>query len=809
MSGPDHKGPAGADPGLSPDVTVPVVITRPLEEARVLAEELRGLGREVIVAPVLDIRPVDFERSVPEQLDGLIVTSANGADALERLRIGRDMPVWAVGAATGRRARAAGFTDVKDGAGTAADLVDALKAAFPAGRNHLLWLSGENIRVDLSAAVSGTALEVERRIAYSAVEVDRFDADLSAVLRATQEADIVFFSPRSARRFVRVLGETVGLPHISQWRAVCFSASIADALVEETALAQVAGSGDPVRWSSVTAAEAPTKDALLMALSGDRPPHPTRSDRDGHDEEGDGRMTEKDNSSVTGDDPDKIGAESVTGSDDTVSSPWGSNTVASDTVAAESGDDSLIGGDGNDQVDDVVREDSSDDVDRPAAAAKKSGGGSRFLVTLILIALIGVGLYTTYPVWRQHAIPYAQTLGVTLPPVGTAPSNTPEETAAKPDASAPSVPDSTKPAVADPTPTAPAEVPEAAKSASEPTSTPASPTDDIEVLNRRLDAMAEEIATLKAAPTPVSGSDGDVAGLQARIDDTQRTLSTFGDELAILRDNLGGDTDGSGIGPLAAELSGKLADMGARLEALEIATPESTVSPEDFAKLSDTVSDLSGRLDQALKDEGAARATLSAKLDGIEAELAKLGTAIADTRSDSEQAGAFLIAANQLALASSRSGGFSAELEAAALASADAGGDAAAAIDTLKPLSGGVPSRTVLRDTYPAAAAEILDAGLVGSNDSFVGAALRNVAALVSVRRTTTTGGDSLDELVTSAENAVRAGDLQAAVDTLSRLEGDPAQAAAGWLADAKARLAVDQAVSVLQAAAIANISGG
>ena len=65
MSGPDHKGPAGADPGLSPDVTVPVVITRPLEEALVLADELRTLGLEVILAPVLDIRPVDFDPSVP------------------------------------------------------------------------------------------------------------------------------------------------------------------------------------------------------------------------------------------------------------------------------------------------------------------------------------------------------------------------------------------------------------------------------------------------------------------------------------------------------------------------------------------------------------------------------------------------------------------------------------------------------------------------------------------------------------------------------------------------------------------------
>ena len=522
-------------------------------------------------------------------------------------------------------------------------------------------------------------------------------------------------------------------------------------------------------------------------------------------------MTEKDNSSVTGGDPEKIGAESVTGSDDTVSSPWGADTSVADTIAAESGDDSLIGGDGTDRTEDVVREENSDDdTGRPADSTDKSGGGSRFLVTLILIALIGVGLYATYPVWRQHAVPYAEKLVVTLPPVETAANTTaektPETTAAKLESSAPAVPDTTKSAPADPAPAKPADV---AKPASEPAPTTAVSDDGTAALNKRLDAMAAEIAALKATPAPATAPNENLAGLQARIDDTQRTLSTFGDELAILRENLGGDSDGSGIGPLAAELSSKLADMGTRLEALETKTPADAVSPEDLAKLSGTVSELSGRLDQALKDEGAARATLSARIDGIEAELAKLGTAIADTRSDSEQAGAFLIATNQLALASSRSGGFAAELEAVAVAGGDAGGDAKAAIETLRPLSGGVPSRTILRDSYPAVATDIMDAGLVGSDDSFVGAALRNVAALVSVRRTTTTGGDSLDELVTSAENAVRAGDLQAAVDTLSRLEGDPAQAVAGWLADAKARLAVDQAVSVLQSAAIANISGG
>jgi uroporphyrinogen-III synthase len=786
------------------------VITRPLDEARKLADELRACGREVILAPVLEIRQLDFDPSPPDPIDGLIVTSVNGADALARLEGARDIPVWAVGAATGGRARAVGCSDVRDGAGTASELLESLKSAFGTESRRLLWLSGEDIRVDLGTAFAGQPVEIERRVAYAAVQVERFDAPLSATLRATQEADIVFFSPRSARRFVRVLGETVGLPHISGWRAVCLSRSIADALVEETALAQAVGSDDAAVWSAVTAADAPTKDALLTALSESRAPNPTRSDRDGHDEEGDGRMTEKDNSSVTGADPDKIetDAESVTGAAKS-SGPWSSDRVsAGDTVAADSGDDSLIGGDGNDRVDEIAQDDSADDDTAPRATPAKSGGGSRFLITVILIALIGVGVYTTYPVWRPFAVPYAEQFGLILPEIEAteASVSAPEQTASTPATAAPSVPDSTASTSAQPTPPKVTETPT-------PAPKPAATQDELAKVTARLDDLTQEMAALKAAPAPVASPDPAMAGrlsdLESEIAEIKSTLSTFGDELAILRDNLGGESESNGIGPLAADLSAKLADMGARLQTLETTTPTQAVSPEELAKLSGSVSELSGRLDQVVEDEGAARAALSSKLDGIEVELTKLGTAISNTRSDSEQAGAFLIAANQLALASSRSGGFSAELEAAAVSGSDIGSNTAPAIETLKALSGGVPSRTVLRDRYPSVATAIMDAGLVGSSDSFLGAALRNVAALVSVRRTTTTGGDSLDELVTSAENAIRAGDLQAAVDTLSRLEGDPAAAAADWLAAAQSRLAVDQAVGVLQSAAIANISGG
>jgi len=59
--------------------------------------------------------------------------------------------------------------------------------------------------------------------------------------------------------------------------------------------------------------------------------------------------------------------------------------------------------------------------------------------------------------------------------------------------------------------------------------------------------------------------------------------------------------------------------------------------------------------------------------------------------------------------------------------------------------------------------------------------------------------GDSVDARVARAEASLNDGDLAAAVTELDQLEGEPAQAAADWLAQAKARLAAEQAVTQLR----------
>ena len=62
---------------------------------------------------------------------------------------------------------------------------------------------------------------------------------------------------------------------------------------------------------------------------------------------------------------------------------------------------------------------------------------------------------------------------------------------------------------------------------------------------------------------------------------------------------------------------------------------------------------------------------------------------------------------------------------------------------------------------------------------------------------------------VARAEVRLSQGDLAAAVTELEGLKGPAAATAGPWLADARARLAVDQVLSALQAAAVTRLGAG
>ena len=96
----------------------------------------------------------------------------------------------------------------------------------------------------------------------------------------------------------------------------------------------------------------------------------------------------------------------------------------------------------------------------------------------------------------------------------------------------------------------------------------------------------------------------------------------------------------------------------------------------------------------------------------------------------------------------------------------------------------------------------IIAASHSDDSEGMLGDVWSRVSEVVTVRRldeAPAADDHSASAVVTRAEGHLEAGDLAAAVQALEGLQGEKTkQAAAGWLAEAKSRLAIDAAIGKL-----------
>ncbi len=207
-----------------------ILVLRPEPGAGETVQRLRDRGLDAIAAPLFTIAPVEWEAPNPAGFDALLLTSANairhGGDQLGEFR---GLPVHAVGEATARMARDAGFDIASLGdAG-----VDRLLASIDP-QLRLLHPCGKDRRQPTDAPQQITRIEV-----YQATAVERPDLQ-----RATDSVALIH-SPRAASRFAELI-------------APSDRASIAIAAISAAAV-EAAGAG----WKAVEAAAQPSEEALL------------------------------------------------------------------------------------------------------------------------------------------------------------------------------------------------------------------------------------------------------------------------------------------------------------------------------------------------------------------------------------------------------------------------------------------------------------------------------------------------------------------------------------------------------------------
>lgn len=113
------------------------------------------------------------------------------------------------------------------------------------------------------------------------------------------------------------------------------------------------------------------------------------------------------------------------------------------------------------------------------------------------------------------------------------------------------------------------------------------------------------------------------------------------------------------------------------------------------------------------------------------------------------------------------------------------------------------PPPEELRARFPGLAAAALRAARATAPSSgWWEAALSRLSALAAVRRVGEVEGEDAEALLARAERRLQAGELAAAIDLVARVAGPAAPVLAPWLAQARARAALDDALAGLARAA-------
>lgn len=329
-------------------------------------------------------------------------------------------------------------------------------------------------------------------------------------------------------------------------------------------------------------------------------------------------------------------------------------------------------------------------------------------------------------------------------------------------------------------------------------------------VQNRLAAMDQALKDLAARPVPPTGSPApavDLAPLRRQIETAVTGLEQRLKTLEESRPATPGDgttTPPPDLAPLLREIE----SLKASVATLDQARPETPAPAVDMAAIEAqtraALQPLGSRLD-ALEARLQASGTES---KGLGDSLQALGTRIATieaTRTEGDAMGrraALIVGLQLLRSAVERGAPFVAELTAARALGAEAAG--------LQPLeaaaSAGLPTRAQLAQRFTALAPALMRAApqAPAAGGGLIDRLAASAQGLVRVRPVGETAGDDAGATIARAEAKLARGDLAGALADVEKLPAPVLAAAKDWVAEARARLAADNALQGLTSQALA-----
>ena len=207
-----------------------ILVTRPKRDSLAFASILRCRGIECLIAPLLTIVDITVALGDLDGVQGCVVTSANGADALARATANRSVPVMAVGMVSAARAREHGFTGVRAAGGNLESLAILIRQHLDPGTGRLIHVSGSITAGDLAGLLARDGFVVDRVVGYRADAVSGLPQVALTALRGGHLLGVAHFSPRTAAIFMRLIREAGAESCLRPLIGFCLSDAVARVL---------------------------------------------------------------------------------------------------------------------------------------------------------------------------------------------------------------------------------------------------------------------------------------------------------------------------------------------------------------------------------------------------------------------------------------------------------------------------------------------------------------------------------------------------------------------------------------------------
>ncbi|OKH87543.1 uroporphyrinogen-III synthase [Thalassospira sp. TSL5-1] len=234
-----------------------ILNTRPETDSGDLDTILKQRGYDVCHAPMLSI---DFPPLPADQptinLDGvqaIIFTSANGVRAFTRHSLHRGLPILAVGDATAKTARAAGFATVYSANGDIHDLAGLITRQISPDDGVLYHPAARKVAGDLGTMLAAKGYVINRHTLYEAHAATSLPQPVLDGLHGETIRAVLFFSPRTAETFVKLMERHNTKGALTNVTAFCLSPAVKDRLAS-------------LAWHKIVVSAEPTQESLLLEL---------------------------------------------------------------------------------------------------------------------------------------------------------------------------------------------------------------------------------------------------------------------------------------------------------------------------------------------------------------------------------------------------------------------------------------------------------------------------------------------------------------------------------------------------------------